>query len=236
MAEDTLYIVIPAYNEEETIEQVARDWHRAAELGGEDSRLVIVNDGSRDGTEEKLRALQQELPRLIPLTKENGGHGAAVLYGYRYALAHGASYVFQTDSDGQTLPEEFPFFWENRRAYAAIIGRRNKRQDGLSRIIVTKVLKLVLLIVLHVNVPDANTPFRLMDAGVLEKYLPRIPEDFNLSNVLLSALLVKHGEKVLFTPITFKPRQGGVNSINLRKIVKIGLKAVQDFRTLRRSL
>lgn len=74
------------------------------------------------------------------LTKENEGHGATLLFGYRYAMEHGADYIFQTDSDGQTRPEEFPAFWKSRAAYDMIIGYRNKRQDGWMRILVTKVL------------------------------------------------------------------------------------------------
>ena len=75
-----------------------------------------------------------------------------------------------------------------------------------------------------------------MPRAVLEKYLPKIPKDFNLSNVMLSVLLVKNKENVKFVPITFRPRQGGVNSINLKKIFKIGRQAVRDFRRLNRSI
>ena len=101
---DSLYIVIPAYNEEMNIDTVVRQWYQIVEKTGPDSRLVIVNDGSRDRTGERLETLARELPQLIPLTKKNGGHGAAVLYGYHYALRCDADYIFQTDSDGQTLP------------------------------------------------------------------------------------------------------------------------------------
>ena len=76
---DSLYIIIPAYNEEMNIETIAREWHQAAAATGPDSRLVIINDGSRDETYNKLLALTEELPLLIPLTKENGGHGATCL-------------------------------------------------------------------------------------------------------------------------------------------------------------
>lgn len=236
MKDDVLYVVIPAYNEEENIEKVAREWHKVVERAGSLSRLVVIDDGSTDTTYKKLCGMQAELPQMIPVTKENGGHGATVLYGYHYALECGADYIFQTDSDGQTLPEEFEFFWENRKRYSAIIGHRTKREDGFSRIAVAKVLKLVLLFVFHVNIPDANTPFRLIESDILEKYLPSIPIDFNLSNVLLSVLLVKNKENVLFKPITFKSRQGGVNSINISKIFKIGLKAVKDLRNLKEQL
>ena len=90
--------------------------------GGGRSRLVVVDDGSRDNTHEILTSYARENPLLVPLTKENGGHGAAILYGYRYSIEHGADYIFQTDSDGQTLPEEFGQFWQRRKAYDMVIG------------------------------------------------------------------------------------------------------------------
>lgn len=233
---DKLYIVMPAYNEEENIDQVAREWHEVVAKVGPESRLVIVNDGSKDSTYAKLLELKQELPQLMPLDKANSGHGATLLYAYNYALKENADYVFQTDSDGQTIPDEFYPFWEEREKYAAIIGHRNHRQDGFSRVFVTKTLKLVIRMVFGVSVTDANTPFRLMPRATLEKYIPQIPKDFNLSNVILSVLLVHNKENVKFTPITFRPRQGGVNSINFKRICKIGVQAVKDFREIKKAL
>ena len=185
---DALYIVIPAYNEEANIESVAREWHDVVQRTGPESRLVIVDDGSRDGTLDILRRLQGELPQLLPLTKPNAGHGPTLLYGYRYALEQGADYVFQTDSDGQTLPEEFWPFWEGRHQYDWQIGFRKHRQDGWSRVLVTKTLRLVVFLSFGVWVTDANTPFRLMSAATLGPHLAQVPEGYNLTNVLLSVL------------------------------------------------
>ena len=231
---DKLYIIIPAYNEEANIEMVAREWHEVVAGIGQDSRLVIINDGSKDQTYEKLCALQEELPQLLPVTKENGGHGATVLYGYFYALEHGADYIFQTDSDGQTLASEFQGFWEQRNEKKVLIGYRNHREDGISRIFVTKVLKMVLFLIFGIRVTDANTPYRLMPKKLLQKYIVKVPENFNLSNVMLTVLFLRGKENVQFIPITF--RQGGVNSINLKKITKIGIQAVKDFRTIKKNL
>lgn len=233
---ETLYIVIPAYNEEENIDAVANEWHEIVEQVGAESKLVIIDDGSKDSTYEKLCSLQEKLPRLVPLTKQNGGHGATLLHGYHYALEQGADYIFQTDSDGQTVPEEFKEFWERRKEQDVIIGYRNKREDGLSRVFVTKVLKVVLRCIFGLNITDANTPFRLMSREVLEKHIVEVPKDFNLSNVMLTVLFMHHKERVLFLPISFKERQGGVNSINIPKITKIGIQAVKDFRQIKKAM
>lgn len=235
---ETLYIIIPAYNEEENISQVIDAWYPIVEKynGNGQSRLVIINDGSKDHTYDIMTEYAKERPLFLPVTKENQGHGATVLYGYHYAIEHGADYVFQTDSDGQTSPDEFHEFWNLKERYAMVIGHRNKRQDGGSRVFVTKTLKAVIRLCFHVTVTDANTPFRLMQADVLKEQLPLIPKDFNLSNVILSVIFARKKLPVKYIPITFKPRQGGVNSINLKKIFKIGRQALKDFSTINRSL
>lgn len=233
---EKLYIIIPAYNEEANIETVANEWHSVVAGISPESRLVIIDDGSKDSTFPKLQKLQDTLPQLEALTKPNSGHGATVLYGYQYALEQKADFIFQTDSDGQTVPSEFMAFWEKRNEFDALIGDRTKREDGLSRVFVTKTLKLVLLGIFGISIPDANTPFRLMKRELLAKYAPLIPQDFNLSNVMLSVLFVYYSENITFLPITFRPRQGGTNSINLSKICKIGWQAVKDFRAIKKSL
>lgn len=86
---DKLYIVIPAYNEEENIEKVVKDWYPIVEKYGEDSKIVVVDDGSRDSTYAKLQILAKDRPALIPLSKPNGGHGSAVLLGYQYSVRGG---------------------------------------------------------------------------------------------------------------------------------------------------
>ena len=235
---DILYIVIPAYNEQENIRSVIEDWYPVVEKYNGDglSRLVIIDDGSKDHTYEIVKEMSAERPMLEGVTKGNSGHGGTVLYGYNYAVEHGADYVFQTDSDGQTLSGEFDSFWDLRKQYDMVIGNRISREDGVSRVFVTKVLKLVIRLCFGVSLTDANTPFRLMKASLVEKYINKLPEDFNIPNIMFTTYFVYHHEKVKFIPITFKPRQGGVNSINIKKIVKIGWKAVGDFHKLRREI
>ena len=236
---DNLYIVMPAYNEEANIEEVIREWHPVCEKiaeEGNSAKLVIANDGSKDSTYQKLLDLQRKYQYLLPLDKPNSGHGATVLYLYLKAIEDGANYVFQTDSDGQTRPDEFWEMWNNRKDFDFQIGTRGGRQDGFSRVVVTKTLRFVVWLMFHVWVKDANTPFRLMKAEKLKPILAVIPEDYNLANVAVSAIAVRWKYNIRWQPITFRPRQGGVNSINLKRIFKIGCKALTDFRTINKNL
>lgn len=203
---------------------------------GVDASLVIANDGSKDHTLAKLEELSSSHPYLVALDKPNSGHGATLMHLYRYAIDHNADYIFQTDSDGQTNPDEFWQFWNEREKYDLQVGHRNTREDGFSRIVVTKVLKAVVRLSFGVSVIDANTPFRLFNVKKMADVLSLIPQDFFLANVAMSAIAVKNKKHARWLPITFRPRQGGVNSINLRRIFKIGIKALGDFKKINQNL
>lgn len=236
---EKVFLVMPAYNEAENVNEVVRMWHPVAERicnEGNECKLVIANDGSKDNTFEILTQLKSEYKHLVPLNKSNSGHGATVLYLYQYAIKENADYIFQTDSDGQTLPEEFWQMWENRHQYDFNIGTRGGRQDGSSRVFVTKTLRFVVWMMFGVWVKDANTPFRLMKKDRLQAIMEYIPKDYALANVAVSAIAVKKGEKIAWYPITFRPRQGGTNSINMKRIFKIGWKALGDFRRINKNL
>ncbi|MCR5301493.1 MAG: glycosyltransferase family 2 protein [Lachnospiraceae bacterium] len=226
---DRLFIIIPAYNEEENILQVVNDWYPVVEKHGTDSRLVVIDDGSSDNTFKILQDLSGKKPLLTALSKPNGGHGSTVLFGYKYALKEGADYVFQTDSDGQTLASEFEPFWIAKDKYDISIGYRNKRRDGFMRLMVTRILRLVVYICFKVYVLDSNSPYRLMSADTLRENIRYIPDNFFLTNVALSAIYKKRRQKVHFIPISFRPRQGGTNSINIFKIFSVGLSSIRSF-------
>lgn len=234
-----IYFVMPAYNEAENIENTIQQWYPVVKKladEGEESRLAIANDGSKDNTFAIMQGLKEKYPLFEPLDKPNSGHGATVLYLYRHAIKNGADFIFQTDSDGQTNPDEFWQMWENREEFDFQIGYRKGREDGGSRIFVTKTLRLVVWMMFHVWVIDANTPFRLMATDKLQPIMDVIPADYFLCNVAISAIAVKWHYKIGWYTITFKPRQGGVNSINMKRIFKIGWKALSDFMTINKKL
>ena len=233
-----LYIVIPAYNESENIINCINDWYPIVEGHNEEgkSRLVVINDGSKDNTYEILQETAKSKPLLLPLTKSNGGHGSTVLFGYKYAIDKGADFIFQTDSDGQTNPQEFEQFWEHKDKYDIILGERIVRGDGKARKLVENVVCLLIKIIFGVSAKDANAPFRLMKTEILNKYIDKLPTDFNIPNIMFTTYFLHYGEKVEFLPISFKPRKHGTNSINIKKIIKIGIKAVHDFRLLKKEM
>ncbi|HDS11371.1 MAG TPA: glycosyltransferase family 2 protein, partial [Candidatus Wirthbacteria bacterium] len=139
-----IYIVIPAYNEEANLEQTVLAWQRIVNRLGKGSKLLVIDDGSQDGSWLLLHSLEEKCPDLVCLKQTNQGHGAACRAAYLYALQQKADYVFQADADNQIYPEEFWQFWHQRQDYDLVIGQRIARQDGLGRWLVSLALKVCL--------------------------------------------------------------------------------------------
>lgn len=198
--------------------------------------MVVADSGSTDHTHEILEALRKKYTKLEILSQTEKGHGEKLMALYAYAISEGADYIFQTDSDGQTNADEFDAFWQLKNQYDAVLGFRPKRGDGKIRALVERVLCLILHICFGIRVPDANAPFRLMKTSLVQKYLSKLPADYNLPNVMLTTYFVYFHENIKFHKISFLPRQHGKNSINLYKIIRIGLRAVLDFKRLRSEI
>lgn len=236
MGNDVLYIVMPAYNEAESIQAVVNDWYPILDGKSEESRLVIADSGSTDDTHGILLNLKKTHPKLEILEDTGKQHGPKLIALYNYSIRKGADYIFQTDSDGQTNPKEFDAFWNARHEYDAILGNRSVRGDGKSRAFVERVVCLLLKAYFNVSVPDANAPFRLMKAAIVARYMDRFDADYNLPNIMLTTFFAYYKEKIAFREISFKPRQAGTNSINIPKIIKIGWKALGDFRSFKKNM
>lgn len=206
---DKLYIVMPAYNEQANIEQVVLSWYRILDGKHPASKIVVADSGSEDETHNILSGIKESHPQLEVLSSTGKQHGPKVIALYDYAVRRGANYIFQTDSDGQTMPEEFERFWELRKSRDAVIGYRTVRGDGKWRALVEKVVCLLVRVIFGVSVPDANAPYRLMRTELLSKYLGRIPHDYNLPNIMLTTYFKYYNENIEFLEITFKKRQGG---------------------------
>lgn len=233
---ESLYIVMPAYNEEENIEDTVKRWYGVLEGKSEASRIIIADSGSKDRTHEILVNLKNDYPQLDILEDTEKQHGPKVIALYDFAIKKGIDYIFQTDSDGQTNPDEFESFWKMRKEYDGIFGYRNNRGDGKSRAFVERVVCFLLRLYFGVKIPDANAPFRLMRTEVVKKYLYNMEPNYNLPNIMMTTYFAYYDEKYTFIPISFKPRQGGVNSINIPKIIGIGWRALGDFRRLKKGM
>ena len=119
------------------------------------------------------------------------------------------------------------------KSYDAILGNRRKREDGFDRKVVEQFLKVFLFLFFGTYVPDANAPFRLMRASVVNKYLRLMWKNFDLPNAVLAASFSRYHEAVAYREITFRPRQKGKNYMNLKRVFLIGIGSVRNFLKIR---
>lgn len=230
-----LLVVMPVFNEQASVRKVVSEWFHEIENWTQDFVFLALDDGSTDKTLVVLQKLKEQLgPRLEIISRANRGHGQSCLEGYRNALARGAPWVFQIDSDGQCDPQYFFRFWRLRGEAEVIYGVRKTRDDGWRRVFASHFLRLVLAATCGVNCVDSNVPYRLMRTEILRDPLERIPADFFLANVGLAVLLRKdRNTREGRVPIRFRERYGGEPSVALSKF---GGKASELVRQLRALL
>ena len=208
MKTDSIVTVIPVYNEEQCIEQVISDWGKKLTELKLNFTILVVNDGSRDKTEEILQNLSQKYSYLRVLNQENAGHGAAVKNGYIHALSFGPNYIFQTDSDNQFTPDDFEKVWSQRSKSKAVFGYRQDRKDPLSRKLISFFMKKRILDFFQVEIPDANIPYRLFEANFLRGLLSVLEPGTFAPNVFLSILSFKLLGSCPVVPVQHFQRDG----------------------------
>jgi glycosyltransferase involved in cell wall biosynthesis len=235
MINPELIVVMPVYNEQDSIAAVLTEWLQALRSLELHFAFIVVNDGSKDKTLEIIETFRTtSAPEVQLIDKPNSGHGRSCRVGYEAALQHNPSWVFQIDSDGQCDPKFFPQFWNARHEADCILGDRVSRDDGPMRVFISFWCRVLLWCFSGSYVRDPNVPYRLMHASALGRALERIPPDFDLQNIAL-ALALKRDRSVRsrFLPIHFRARQGGENSINFQSIVRKGFAMLNDLRRIR---
>ena len=215
---------MPVYNEEANIEAVVREWVEELRRLGIWFEMLTVNDGSRDGTGAALHRLAENYPGgVVPVEKQNGGHGRACRAGYLLAVERGAEWTLQIDSDGQCDPQFFAVFWQARAEADAIFGVRRSRDDGTARVLISAICHAATSLLCGMDLKDVNVPYRLIRTSLLREALARIPDDFDMQNAALTLALRRQAAvRWKYVPIHFRDRQGGTNSINLRRIAAMG--------------
>ncbi len=199
-------IVVPAYDEETGIEGVVRRL-LALELGRE-VELLVVNDGSKDGTGAALERLGREHPQLTVLQHPvNRGYGAALKTGFR-AARHPT--VVITDADG-TYPEQFITQLLDRVDAGAdmAVGARNGDEVHIpwQRRPAKAVLRWIASYLAGTKIPDLNSGLRAMRRDLVLRYESILPEGFSFTTTITLASLTNH-HRVDYVSIDYAERSG----------------------------
>lgn len=229
MKGNSLWIVMPVYNEEESVTSVLNEWLPILRNTAPDFTMLALNDGSKDKTGAILDQYALTCPELAVVHKPNSGHGQSCITGYRHALAAGADWVLQIDSDGQCDPAYFPEFWQAKEKAAVLYGYRRKRLDGFNRSIISRFVSLFAAAATGVWVRDANVPYRLMHKSILGSVLPHVSTSMHLANIQVSTLLAAR-KPIFWIPIVFRDRTGGSASVNTYSFIRHGITLYRQLR------
>jgi glycosyltransferase involved in cell wall biosynthesis len=152
----SLSVVLPAFNEAGSLEAVVRRVDRELASISPSGEIVVVNDGSSDGTGGLADALQRELPRVRALHHAvNGGYGAAQRTGLRAARCE---LVCVLPADGQVAPEELRHYLTAADQADVIVGRYRERPDAPARRFLSRAYVAVLRLLYGVRLQNVNAP------------------------------------------------------------------------------
>jgi dolichol-phosphate mannosyltransferase len=213
-------VIVPTYNERDNIDPLLR---RLLDLPyGLD--VLVVDDGSPDGTAAAVRAWTEREPRVHLLERPRKmGLGSAYLAGFHYALANGAEYVFEMDADFSHDPDSIAEFLEAARYADVVLGSRYL--DGrvtvvnwpLSRLFLSYFANVYTRFVTGLPVYDATGGFKCFRRRALAGIpLDKVRSDGYAFQIEMSFQCWKRGYTMREIPIVFVDRRAGVSKMNRR--------------------
>ena len=169
--EMTVSLVIPVHNEAEVIEKVVKGFYNEVILSRPRSQLLVVEDGSTDGTKEILGRLSRE----IPMTLISGEVRKGYLRGLRDALLQAkGDIIFYSDSDDTHDPKDFWKLYGELTAHDLVCGIKLNRQDPVYRKLLSLFYNLLVFARFGIYIRDINSGFKIMKRDVLESIVPEI--------------------------------------------------------------
>ena len=207
--------IIPAFNEEKSIEGVVKDIGQVAAKSGYEIIPIVVNDCSTDNTGVKIDGLNCVAIHL-PI---NLGIGGAVQTGYRFALENNFDFAVQVDGDGQHPAEYIPFLYEalTNKKLDVVIGSRYLSKKGFqsssARRAGIKYFKWLNQLLTGLSINDTTSGFRMLNKKALTYMTENYPDEYPEPETII--LYKKLNLSVSEIPVQMRARQGGVSSINL---------------------
>ncbi len=200
-------VVVPVFDEEPNLAPLVAEI--GAALAGLDYELLVVDDGSRDGTAATLARLAGEQPRLRPLRHDrNYGQSAALATGF--ASARGELLV-TLDGDLQNDPADAPrLLAELDRGFDVVSGVRRRRQDSWVRRVSSRVANSVRRRVLDDGITDVGCSLKAYRTRVVKRLPP-----FAGMHRFLPALARMEGARVTELPVAHRPRRFGKSKYNI---------------------
>ncbi|AII42401.1 glycosyl transferase [Synechococcus sp. KORDI-100] len=211
-----LSVVVPLYNEEESLPHLVEQLLQALRPSGERFELVLVNDGSSDGTARVLEQLSGEVPELVAvLLRKNYGQTAAMAAGFDAASGE---VIVSLDGDLQNDPSDIPMLLSKlREGYDLVSGWRHQRQDAaIQRKLPSKIANRLI---------GRVTGVRLHDYGCsLKAYRREVLADMRLYGELhrfLPALAFIEGARITEVKVNHRARQFGSSKYGIDRTFRV---------------
>lgn len=217
--EDRKIVIIPTYNERENIENIIRKVFSLD--GGYD--ILIIDDGSPDGTAAIVKRLQQEFPERLHMIERPGklGLGTAYITGFKWSIDNGYDYTFEMDADFSHNPEDLPRLYQACKDGADLaIGSRYC--DGISvinwpigRIIMSYYASVYVRTILGMKVYDCTAGFKCYSNKVLRTIdLDKVEMKGYGFQIEMKYTTYKLGFKITEVPIIFVNRKAGTSKMS----------------------
>ena len=204
-----LTVIVPVYNEISAIEHSINHLKEIKKkCKNFDMEIIIVNDGSTDGTEKILERMSNDKDIKIITHPENKGYGAALKTGI-HASKH--QYVAITDADGTYPDERIPEFFEIviNEGLDMLVGARVGESVHIPfiRKLPKWVINKMANYMVGTKIPDLNSGMRIMKKDVVKKYFKILPDGFSFTSTITLAML-SNGCQVKYIPINYHQRKG----------------------------
>jgi len=214
-------VIIPTYNEKENIAKIIRKVFSLSFA----FEVLIIDDGSPDGTADIVKSLQLEFPNQLHLEQRSGklGLGTAYIHGFKWALQKSYAYIFEMDADFSHNPEDLIRLREACEMGADVaIGSRyvkgvNVVNWPMGRVLMSYFASMYVRWVTRINIQDATAGFKCYKRVVLETIpMDKIKFVGYAFQIEMKFTAIKYGFNVIEVPIIFTDRTEGTSKMSTK--------------------
>ncbi len=217
---DNNLVIIPTYNEKENIERMIRKVFSLSIP----FELLIIEDGSPDGTAKIVKDLQKEFPTKLHMVERSGklGLGTAYLTGFKWALENNYDYIFEMDCDFSHNPDDLEKLYKACSADGADLAVGSRYISGinvinwpLGRVLMSYFASVYVRFITRMKIMDTTAGFKCFSRIVLETIdLEKIKLKGYGFQIEMKFTAWKHGFKLAEVPIIFTERQEGTSKMS----------------------
>ncbi len=214
-------VVIPARDEEESLPSTLKDIYTTFTAAGIPHEIVVVDDGSKDGTWAVLESLKTEVPTLAPVQNPGPhGFGRAIIYGFNHMKGDAVVIMMADASDA---PTDAVTYWKMLNSgYECAFGSRFIKGGRVVdyprvKLLVNRIANLFIKTLFHIPLNDTTNAFKAYRTTVIDGCRPLLAPHFNLT-VEIPLKAIARGFTWSVTPISWQNRKHGVAKLKIKEM------------------